>query len=116
MDNRFYGLTTYYVANTATYKNVPAARYTDRSYQRYRNTNTLSYDFEDVFDDDRHRLNFILGEEMIITKSHQITSMVENFPESFDSDMAWNFMSTGTPMELHEYRYSHLVRGLFRPR
>ena len=87
MDNRFYGLTTYYVANTATYKNVPAARYTDRSYQRYRNTNTLSYDFEDVFDDDRHRLNFILGEEMIITKEHQITSMVENFPESFDSDI-----------------------------
>ena len=116
MDNRFYGLTTYYVANTATYKNVPAARYTDRSYQRYRNTNTLSYDFEDVFDDDRHRLNFILGEEMIITKEHQITSMVENFPESFDSDMAWNFMSTGTPISYEDYfdPDDRLLSGFFR--
>ena len=116
MDNRFYGLTTYYVANTATYKNLPAARYTDRSYQRYRNTNTLSYDFEDVFDDDRHRLNFILGEEMIITKSHQITSMVENFPESFDSDMSWNFMSTGTPISYEDYfdPDDRLLSGFFR--
>lgn len=116
MDNRFYGLTTYYVANTATYKNLPASRYTDRSYQRYRNTNTLSYDFSEVFDDDRHNLNFILGEEMIITKSHQITAMVENFPESFDSDMAWNFMSTGTPISYEDYfdPDDRLLSGFFR--
>ena len=28
-DDRFYGLTTYYVANNATYKNAPANRYND---------------------------------------------------------------------------------------
>lgn len=115
-DNRFYGLTTYYVANTATYKNLPASRYTDRSYKRYRNTNTLSYDFSEVFTDDRHKLNFILGEEMIITKSHQITAMVENFPSSFDSDMAWNFMGTGTPISYQDYfdPDDRLLSGFFR--
>ena len=29
--------------------------------------------------------------------------MVENFPEFFDSEMAWNFMSTGTPISTNNY-------------
>ena len=102
-NNRFYGLTTYYVGNSAQYKNRPAAQYQDLYRQRIRNTNTLSYNFSEVFKDERHKLDLLAGQEYIVTKSNTLTSMVENFPEFFDSEMAWNFMSTGTAISTNNY-------------
>ena len=102
-NNRFYGLTTYYVGNTAQYKNKPATRYTDTYRQTIRNTNTLSYNFEEVFNDDRHHLDLLLGQEYIFKRSNELTSVVENFPDFFDSEMAWNFMSTGTSISTNNY-------------
>ena len=102
-NNRFYGLTTYYVGNNAQYKNKPAAQYQDLYRQRIRNTNTLSYNFSEVFTDERHKLDLLAGQEYIITKSNTLTSMVENFPEFFDSNKAWNFMSTGTPVSTNNF-------------
>ena len=103
VDNRFYGLTTYYVTNSATYKETPANQYTDLTRKKYRNTNTLTYNFSDVFTDDRHNLDLLLGEEMTITKSNTLTSMIENFPTFYDAQMAWNFMSSGTPVSSRNY-------------
>ena len=102
-NNRFYGLTTYYVGNTAQYKNKPATRYTDTYRQTIRNTNTLSYNFEEVFNDDRYHLDLLLGQEYIFKRSNELTSVVENFPDFFDSEMAWNFMSTGTSISTNNY-------------
>ncbi len=102
-NNRFYGLTTYYVGNNAQYKNKPAAQYTDYFRQRIRNTNTLSYNFSEVFTDERHKLDLLAGQEYIVTKSNTVTSMVENFPDFFDADMAWNFMSTGTAISTNNF-------------
>ena len=68
-DDRFYGLTTYYVGNNATYKNAPATQYKDLTRNKYRNTNTLNYNFEDVFNNDAHNLQVLLGEEMTISRS-----------------------------------------------
>ena len=102
-NNRFYGLTTYYVGNNAQYKNKPAAQYTDLYRQRIRNTNTLSYNFEEVFKDSHHNLDILLGQEYIVTKSNTLTAMVENFPDFFDSETAWNFMSTGTAISTNNY-------------
>ena len=102
-NNRFYGLTTYYVGNSAQYKNKPAAQYQDLYRQRIRNTNTLSYNFSEVFKDERHKLDLLLGQEYIVTKSNTLTSMIENFPDFFDSEMAWNFMSTGTAISTNNY-------------
>ncbi|MBQ7772366.1 MAG: TonB-dependent receptor [Bacteroidales bacterium] len=101
IDNKFLGLTTYYAANN-TYKGKPSVKYTDYSRARYRNTNTLSYDFSDVLND-RHALSFLLGEEMIITKSSKFTTTVENFPESFDADKAWHFLGTGVPVAIANF-------------
>lgn len=103
VDNRFYGLTTYYVTNSATYKETPANQFKDLSRKKYRNTNTLQYNFSDVFADDRHALDILLGEEMTITKSNQETIMVENFPTFYGAEMAWNFMSSGTPVSAINY-------------
>lgn len=95
-DNRFYGLTTYYVGNTATYRNAPANQLKDYYRNRYRNTNTLNYDFANLIGNDDHSLTLLVGEEMTITKSNTMTAMVENFPTFFNAEQAWNFMSSGT--------------------
>lgn len=102
-DNQFYGMTTYYVGNNATIKNQPANIYKNAFRKQYRNTNTLSYNFEDVFADSRHRLDVLLGQEFIITKSNTLSTTVEGFPTFFDSSMAWNFMASGTAVASNNY-------------
>ena len=42
-DNRFYGLTTYYVGNTATIKNQPANLYSNHFRTKYRTTSSTSF-------------------------------------------------------------------------
>ncbi|MBR6731887.1 MAG: TonB-dependent receptor [Bacteroidales bacterium] len=102
-DNNFYGLTTYYVGN-ATYKNKPATFYTDINRQKLRNTNTLSYNFENVFGKgSKHAFDIMIGQETIFTKSSTFKTTIENFPEFFDAEMAWNFMASGTAMTSNNY-------------
>ena len=101
-DDRFYGLTTYYVANNSTVKNTPSTQHTETFRTRYRNTNTLNYDFRNILPED-HSLTILLGEEMTITKSNTLTSMVDGFPVFYDAEMAWNFMASGTPSSVNNY-------------
>lgn len=102
VDDRFYGLTTYYVNNSATYKNQPATNYKDYSRNKYRNTNTLYYDFKDLLNEN-NSLNILLGEELTISKGHTMSTTVEGFPDFFDANMAWNFMSSGTAVSSNNF-------------
>ncbi len=102
-DNKFYGLTTYYVGNSATYKNKPATSYKDIYRKKIRSTNTLSYNFSEVIRNSYHKLDLLLGQEYIVTQSNTFSTMVENFPDFFDASMAWNYMSTGTAMTSNNY-------------
>lgn len=102
-DNKFYGLTTYYVGNSATYKDRPATSYKDLYRKKIRSTNTLSYNFSEILKDSGHKLDILLGQEYIITQSNTFSTMVENFPDFFDSQMAWNYMSTGTAITSNNY-------------
>ncbi len=102
-DNNFYGLTTYYVGNTATIKNQPANLYKNYSRTKIRNTNTLNYNFSDLISDDRHKVDLLLGQEYIFTKSNNLSTTVEGFPTFFDSSMAWNFMASGTAVASNNY-------------
>ena len=101
-DDRFYGLTTYYVANNSTVKNTPSNQHKEAFRTRYRNTNTLNYDLSKYMAEDVS-LTLLLGEEMTITKSNTITTMVDGFPTFYDAEMAWNFMSSGTPASSNNY-------------
>ncbi|MBO4455993.1 MAG: TonB-dependent receptor [Bacteroidales bacterium] len=101
-DDRFYGLTTYYVANNSTVKNTPSNQRKDAYRTRYRNTNTLNYDFSGILGSD-HNLTALLGEEMTITESNALTMMVDGLPTFYDAQMAWNFMSSGTPASTNNY-------------
>ena len=102
-DNRFYGLTTYYVGNTATIKNQPANLYSNNFRTKYRNTNTLNYNFSEVIKNDKHKLDVLLGQELIITKSNTLSTTVEGFPSFFTSADAWNFMASGTAISSNNY-------------
>ncbi|MBO7641046.1 MAG: TonB-dependent receptor [Bacteroidales bacterium] len=102
-DDRFYGLTTYSVANDASYPNQPMTTHTEAFRTRYRNTNTINYDFADVLASDDHSLTVLLGEEMTITKSNTLTDIVKGFPTFYDAHMAWNFMASGTPTSSNNY-------------
>ena len=97
VNNRFYGITTYYVGQTAEsdYRDMPAAMYTDLDRKRIRNTNTLTYNFGEVIKDDRHKVDLLVGEEMIITKENQFSTTVEGFPVQFNSEQAWSMMTIG---------------------
>ncbi len=101
-DDRFYGLTTYSVANDAAYPNMPMTQHKEAFRTRYRNTNTLNYDFKNFLSDD-HSLTALLGEEMTITKSNTITDVIKGFPTFYDAQLAWNFMASGTPFSSNNY-------------
>ena len=102
-DNRFYGLTTYYVGNSATIKNQPANLYSNHFRTKYRSTNTLNYNFSEVFKNDNHKLDILLGQEFLMTKSNNLSTVVEGYPTFFDSAMAWNFMASGTAISSNNY-------------
>lgn len=102
-DDRFYGLTTYYVANNSTVKNTPSTQHKEAFRTRYRNTNTLNFDLTDMLGNDDYSLTALIGEEMTITKSNTITDMVDGFPVFYDAKMAWNFMASGVPASSNNY-------------
>jgi len=96
IDDRFYGLTTYFVKNrpAGAYQNMPAVVLRDKKDVRLRNTNTVSYDFKSFLSDD-HNLKVMLGEEMIKTESNEVTSEIHGFPVLFTSDQAFKLTTQG---------------------
>ena len=102
-DDRFYGMTTYYVANNSTDKTGVSNQHKEAFRTKYRNTNTLNYNLSEFLKDDESSLTLLLGEEMTITKSNVLTMMVDGLNASYDAQMAWNFMSSGTPASTNNY-------------
>lgn len=94
IDNRFYGLSTYYIYNQGL-KN-PSAQYSDYTRRKIRSTNTLNYDFKNVIGNRNHNLNLLLGQEYIVTRSNTLTAWVDGLPDFFSADQAWNFMGAGS--------------------
>ncbi len=103
-DDRFYGMTTYYVANNSTVKNTPSNQHKEAFRTRYRNTNTLNYDFAKVINNDDHNLTALIGQELTITKSNLLTMMVDGFDPTYNAEAAWNFMSAASnPASTNNY-------------
>ena len=102
-ENRYYGLTTYYVNNNATIKGQPATQYTDTDRTKLRNTNTIHYNIGEAFDWEDSKLDILVGQEWLHTKSNKFTAWVEGLPTFFDAEMAWNFMASGTATSTNNY-------------
>jgi TonB-linked SusC/RagA family outer membrane protein len=96
-DDRFYGITTYYVKNTptATYQNMPALEGSESKSIGLRSTNTLNYDFKKIFEGLGHSLKLLLGQEVLVTESNTMSNQIWGFPTFFTSDQAYKLVSQG---------------------
>lgn len=96
-DQRFYGLTTYYVTNSVEEQdqNKPAIILTNKTRKSFRNTNTLTYDFKKILPE-LHHLNILLGQEMLTMQSKTHTDKVNGFPLEFSADQAFKLTSQGS--------------------
>lgn len=133
LDNRFYGLTTYFVKNRPALENQnkPAVVLGDRKELRLRSTNTLSYDFKDILKGDHH-LNVLVGQEMLKAQMNQTTSEIHGFPVLFGSDEAFKLTTQGVPQSVdnfynpddkllsfftratYDYRNRYLLQAVYR--
>ena len=103
---RFWGTSAYYVKNVPTGENSgkPAIRNVDTIRHRFRNTNTINYDFKSLFGKDSpHSLNVLAGHEYVITKKHAITDEVHGFPTDYDAETAWKLTAQGTPYTIEDF-------------
>ena len=103
-DKRYWGLTTYYIKNVPTSgnQNKPAIRLTSTSRHRFRNTNTVNYDFKKLLNSEDHSLNIMAGHEYVITKQHINTDESHGFPVDFDASTAWKLSSQGVPFSIDD--------------
>ena len=103
---RFWGLSAYYIKNVPTGENSgkPAIRNVNTIRNSFRSTNTVSYDFKDIFGKESpHSLNVLAGHEYVITKKHAITDEVHGFPTDYDADTAWKLTAQGTPYTIEDF-------------
>lgn len=98
LDYRFYGRSTYYVANApmSTLQGKPAMIMSDGSDKRFRNANTLNYDFKKIMGENHH-LTALLGQESITYTSNTLTNTIHGYPNFFDFNQAKTLTTQGTP-------------------
>jgi TonB-linked SusC/RagA family outer membrane protein len=104
LDYRYYGLTTYYIANApvSALQGMPAMIMTDTKDRRFRNANTLNYDFKKIMGEDHH-LTALIGEENITYNSNAVTTTIHGYPKFFDFDKAKKLTTQGTPQSVDNY-------------
>lgn len=105
LDYRFYGRSTYYSNNIPAAENqgLPSLVTTDEKRVRFRNANTLNYNFKKILNDENHDLKLLVGEEMIVTKQNEVTSEIQGFPKLFDFETSRNLTSQGVPLLVDDF-------------
>lgn len=100
-DDRFYGITTYYVRNNvpAADQMKPAITFKKGARQSLRNTNTLNIDFKKWLPEDHH-LNLLAGQELIFTTNETLTSEVTGFDPSFTFNLAQRLSTQGNALSI----------------
>lgn len=99
---RFYGSSTYFSTNAKVGAGMPAMVMSDRKDVRFRNANTLNYDFKNILGKDHH-MTALLGEEMITTTSNTVTTTLLDFPDFFNLDQAMKVSTQGTPYSVDNF-------------
>lgn len=103
-DQRFYGLTTYYVKDRPSAENsgMPAIIFNKRNRDSFRNTNTLNYDFSNLVSE-RQSLNLLLGQEYFVREQEEHTTTVHGLPETFLLADAAALPAQGSPYSIENY-------------
>lgn len=105
---RYYGTTAFYVTDKPATedKGKPAIILTNQYRNKFRNTNTLSYDFKSLFGkNSNHSLNVLVGQEYIITKNEVMTNVVHGFPVEFSASDCWKLTNKGHAFSIED-KYS----------
>jgi len=102
LDYRFYGSTTYFSSTAKIGAGKPGMVMNDRKDVRFRNANTLNYDFKELVGDN-HNLTVLLGQESITTSSNNTASTFLNFPDFFQLEQAKILTTQGTPLAVDNY-------------
>ena len=101
LDYRYYGRSTYYINNipAATNQGKPALVFSDEKNKRFRNANTLNYDFKEILGK-KHKLKFLLGEESINYQSNALTNTIHGYAKSFTFEQTMNLTTQGIPQSV----------------
>lgn len=104
LDYRFYGRSTYYANNRPAAENqgLPSLVMSDEKRDRFRIANTLNYDFDKLLGDN-HGLKLLLGEEMLVSHSNEVTTEIQGFPKFFDFKTAKNLTTQGVPQSVDNF-------------
>jgi TonB-linked SusC/RagA family outer membrane protein len=104
LDYRFYGRSTYYANNRPAAENQgkPSLVFSDGKRERFRNANTLNYDFKKIMGED-HSLKLLVGEEILINKNNVIATEIQGFPKFFDFETTRNLTTQGIPQSVDNY-------------
>jgi len=104
LDYRYYGRSTYYINNipAATNQGKPALIFSDEKNNRFRNANTLNYDFKEILGKN-HKLKLLLGEESINYKSNKVTNTIHGYPKSFTFEQTMNLTTQGIPQSVDNF-------------
>ena len=99
-NDRFYGLTTFFTSGQAsdgsTVPGTPSNQHLETFRTKYRNTNTLSYDFAELLGNEDHSLTALLGEELTVSKSNRVETILDGFPLLFSAEESWIFSSVAS--------------------
>jgi len=104
LDYRFYGRSTYYANNRPAAENqgAPSLMFSDDKRNRFRNANTINYDFKEILGDN-HSLKVLVGEEMLVNHSNEVTTEIQGFPKFFDFETSKNLTTQGVPQSVDNY-------------
>nr|WP_294929886.1 TonB-dependent receptor [uncultured Flavobacterium sp.] len=102
LDYRFYGSSTYFSSTAKIGAGKPGMVMSDRKDVRFRNANTLNYDFKELMGE-KHHLTVLLGEESITTSSNNTTSTFLNYPDFFHLEQAKILTTQGTPLSVDNF-------------
>ena len=97
IDNRFWGLTSYYVINGGATKrenqSAPAVTLNDINNSKFQNTNLLTYTKKNILKG--HNLTVMLGEESSSTTYSNNSKNIEGLPKTYNSRQAWDSIQNG---------------------
>jgi TonB-linked SusC/RagA family outer membrane protein len=97
-DNKFYGLSTYYVREGGALKRdnqpAPAVLLTDTETRTIQNSNVLNYKKDNILPG--HNLSAIIGQELYNKKLDRTTRNIEAFPFENNSFTSWGNLIDGT--------------------
>ena len=100
-NDRFYGLTTYYVRNvpTVTNQDMPALTIANSNRVSLRSTNTLSYNFKKILPSG-HNLTGLLGQEYLKVENSVLTNVIHGYPSNFSFSDTRLFSTQGDPFSV----------------